>query len=231
MKAILFDLNGTMIDDMEYHTEAWYKIIVEDFGRKMTRDEVKLEMYGKNSEVLERVFGKGHFTDEEIYNLSIEKEKRYQEAFRPKLKLIDGLDEFLARAYEKGIKMAVASAAIPFNIDFVLDGLNIRKYISAVVSADDVQFSKPHPETFLMAADKLGVKPEDCLVFEDNPKGVEAAQKGGMKAMVITTMHEEHEFEGLDNIVGFIKDYNDKLAREAMGQELKVESSNEIGLK
>lgn len=217
LKAILFDLNGTMINDMDYHTDAWFKII-NDLGRTMTRDEVKMEMYGKNSEVLERVFGKGHFSDEEIEKLSFDKEKQYQEAFRPRLKLIDGLDSFLAELDARGIKMAVASAAIPFNIDFVLDGLDIRKYISAVVSADDVKRSKPDPETFVMAAERLGVAPEDCLVFEDNPKGVEAARNGGMKAVVITTMHEEHEFEGLDNILKFISDYRDPFLGELLNR-------------
>ncbi|RXF66988.1 HAD family hydrolase [Arcticibacter tournemirensis] len=209
MKAILFDLNGTMIDDMRYHTEAWYRILVDEHGADLSMEEVKKEMYGKNQEVLERVFGENHFTAEEMEALSIGKEKQYQEAFRPHLKLIEGLDRFLEKAHEQGIKMAVASAAIPFNIDFVLDGLDIRKYISAVVSADDVKRSKPDPETFVMAAEKLGVQPEDCIVFEDNPKGVESALNGSMKVVVIKTAHEEHEFEGLSNILRFIDDYND----------------------
>ncbi len=209
VKAFLFDLNGTMIDDMAYHTDAWYQILTEELGADLNREQVKQEMYGKNTEVLERVFNKGHFSDEEMEKLSIDKEKRYQEAFKPHLKLINGLDAFLEKAHASGIKMAVASAAIPFNIDFVLDGLNIRKYFPVTVSADDVKRSKPDPETFLMAAGQLGVNPEDCIVFEDNPKGVEAALKGGMKSVVLTTMHEAHEFEGLPNILKFVEDYND----------------------
>ena len=90
--------------------------------------------------------------------------------------------------------MAIGSAAIPFNIDFVLDHLDIRKYFSAIVSADDVKISKPDPETFLRAADLLNVKPSDCLVFEDAPKGVEAARRAGMNCVVLTTMHNRNEF-------------------------------------
>lgn len=213
-KAFLFDLNGTMIDDMAYHTEAWYQILTQELGADLSKEEVKLEMYGKNSEVLERVFGKGRFSAKEMEKLSIDKETRYQKAFKPHLKLIDGLDVFLERAYSKGIKMAVASAAITFNIDFVLDGLNIRKYFPVAVSADHVKLSKPDPETFLLAASRLGVSPEDCIVFEDNPKGVESALRGGMKSVVLTTMHEEHEFEGLPNILKFVKDYHDSYVQE-----------------
>jgi beta-phosphoglucomutase family hydrolase len=209
MKAFLFDLNGTMIDDMDFHNRAWHGILTEDLGMDISMEETKHQMYGKNSELLERVFGRGHFTQEEMDELSKEKERRYQAAFKPHLKLIDGLESLLEKAHQKGIKMAVGSAAIPFNIDFVLDNLNLRHYFPVTVSADDVKLSKPDPETFVKAAQLLNVSPEDCIVFEDNPKGVEAALKGGMKAIVITTMHEEHEFEGLPNILKFIEDYND----------------------
>ena len=209
IKAFLFDLNGTMIDDMDYHTDAWHRILNDDLGAKLSREEVKLHMYGKGEEMLVRVFGEGRFSDNEMIKLIKDKETSYQEAFRPHLKLIKGLDTYLAEAHKKGVKMAIGSAAINFNIDFVLDGLNLREYFQAVVSADDVKESKPDPETFLACADKLGIKPENCIVFEDNPKGVESAMLGGMKCVVITTMHEKHEFEGLSNILKFVKDYDD----------------------
>ena len=90
-------------------------------------------------------------TDEEMARLSLEKEKRYQEEFLPHLALLPGLMTLLEKAYQQGIPMAIGSAAIPFNIEFVLDNLNIRHYFNAIVSADDVMFSKPHPETFLKA--------------------------------------------------------------------------------
>jgi beta-phosphoglucomutase-like phosphatase (HAD superfamily) len=123
--------------------------------------------------------------------------------------LIDGLDEFLVEATNRGIKMGIGSAAIPFNIDFVLDGLSLHHYFKSIVSADDVLESKPDPETYLKGAAELGVLPEECIVFEDAPKGVEAAQRAGMKAVVLTTMHEAHEFLAYNNIICFIKDYHE----------------------
>lgn len=209
MKAFLFDLNGTMIDDMEYHARAWSDILNNDLKANLTMDQVRKEMYGKNSELLIRVFGDNKFTAEEMDVLSVEKENRYQKEFFPELKLIDGLDQFLEEAKRKRIKMAIASAAIPFNIDFVLDNLHLRNFFAAIVSADDVMTSKPHPETFLKAAKLLNTLPEDCLVFEDAPKGVEAAQNAGMKTVVLTTMHEKEAFSQYNNIVGFAKDYSD----------------------
>jgi HAD superfamily hydrolase (TIGR01509 family) len=208
-KAFLFDLNGTMIDDMQYHCVAWFNILNEDLGANLSMEQVKEQMYGKNTEVLNRIFGKDRFTNEEMDILSVEKEKRYQAAYRPQLKLIDGLDEFLFESKNEGMLMGIGSAAIPFNIDFVIDGLNIRHYFTSIVSADDVVESKPDPETYLKGAHELGVLPEACIVFEDAPKGVEAAERAGMRAIVLTTMHEAHEFSAYNNIICFIKDYHE----------------------
>lgn len=209
-KAFIFDLNGTMVDDMGFHAEAWGTIINGELNGNLTHEQVQREMYGKNEEVLERVFGKGKFTPEEMGRLSVRKEEMYQQAFRPHLQLIDGLQLFLQKAYEHQIPMAIGSAAIPFNINFVLDNLNIRHYFSAIVSADDVVKSKPHPQTFLDAAAKLGVNPADCIVFEDAPKGVETAQNAGMQVVVITTMHEPEEFKQYQNVLMYINDYTDE---------------------
>ena len=86
--------------------------------------------------------------------------------------------------------------------------MDLRHYFDSIVSADDVLESKPDPETYLKGAAELGVLPAECIVFEDAPKGVEAAQRAGMRAVVLTTMHEEHEFAAYDNIIQFITDYS-----------------------
>lgn len=210
MKAFIFDLNGTMINDMPYHTKAWQSLLNDQLGGNFTWEEVKKQMYGKNPEVLVRMFGPDRFTMEEMNDLSYKKEERYQQEFLPQLALLPGLHQFLEAAYQLGIPMAIGSAAIPFNIDFVLDNLNIRHYFNGIVSADDVELSKPHPETFLKAAQLLNVIPTDCLVFEDVPKGVEAAANAGMKAVVLTTTHLPEEFAHQPNVLHFATDFTDK---------------------
>jgi HAD superfamily hydrolase (TIGR01509 family) len=140
--------------------------------------------------------------------MSFEKEKKYQEDFRPSLKLNAGLDTFLADAHRAGIKLGIGSAAIMFNIDFVLDGLHIRKYFDAIVSADDVVNSKPDPETWLKCAHKLKLSPADCIVFEDSPKGAESALNADMRCIIITNTHHQSEFADYKNIIRFIEDYN-----------------------
>lgn len=207
--AFLFDLNGTMIDDMGYHLDVWSDIVNNDWGAGISRDEVKRNMYGKNEDLLFRIFGKEKFTRQQLDEISVEKERRYQRLYKPHLELISGLLIFLNKAKSHNIKVAIGSAAIPFNINFVLDNLNIREYFGAIVSAEDVVHSKPHPETFTKAASQLGVDPADCIVFEDAPKGVEASLNAGMKCVVLTTMHNEDEFAQYPNVLMFVKDYSD----------------------
>lgn len=216
MNTFLFDLNGTMIDDMSYHEKAWERVLNEELNAGLSAHEVKMQMYGKASEMFDRVFGPGRFTEEELDRIVAIKEMRYQEEFRPYLRLIRGLDGFLEQAYSNGVRMAVCSAAPACNVDYALDGLKVRKYFPVALHAGDVQRSKPHPEVFEKAARLFDADPRDCLVFEDNPKGVEAALRAGMKAVVVTTMHEPGEFAELPNILRFVSDYTDPFLQELL---------------
>jgi beta-phosphoglucomutase-like phosphatase (HAD superfamily) len=204
-KAFIFDLNGTMINDMPYHIGAWHQQLAA-LGSSLSVEEVKHQCYGKNDELLERVFP-GRFSMQEKLSIGANKEALYRLEFKPHLKLIEGLALFLKKAFDKNIKMGIGSAAITLNIDFVLDNTQSRNYFDVIVSADDVLISKPHPETFLKCAELLGMAPSDCIVFEDTPKGVLCAQKAGMKTIVIKGMHQESEFADFDNILFFIEDY------------------------
>jgi beta-phosphoglucomutase len=205
-KAFLFDLNGTMIDDMSYHIRAWHRILNE-LGANLSMERMKEECYGRNQELLERIFP-ARFSEEEKVQMIFEKEKQYQQEFKPHLQLLPGLHSFLEKAHTAGIKMAIGSAAIMFNIDFVLDNLNIRHYFDAIISADDVSKSKPDPETFIKCAERLHVAPGDCIVFEDAPKGVESSLNAGMQSVVLTTMHIEEDFKQYPNTIAFVKDFS-----------------------
>jgi len=206
-KAFLFDLNGTMVDDMLYHIKSWHAILNE-LGAQISLEKTKTECYGKNDELLERVFP-NRFTIEEKKKLSFAKEQKYQEEYFPNLQLLPGLDAFLKMGQANNIAMAIGSAAIRLNIDFVIDNLKIRDYFGAIVSADDVLISKPHPETFLSCAAKLLIEPADCIVFEDAVKGVEAALNANMRCIVLTTMHHAEEFVHFPNVIKIIKDYTE----------------------
>ena len=212
IKAFVFDLNGTMIEDMSYHINAWHNIFVK-LGADYTVQQSQEQCYGKNAEILERIFP-GRFSNEEKKEIGDSKEANYRKEYKPFLKLVSGLDVFLAAAKKQHIKMAVGSAAMMLNIDFALNNLNIRHYFDVIVSGDDVEKSKPDAETYLKCATGLKVLPFECLVFEDVPKGVESAANAGMKTVVITGLHIREEFANLDNVIHFIKDYDNLLVEE-----------------
>jgi beta-phosphoglucomutase len=206
-KAIIFDMDGTMIDNMMVHHRAWQKqLSIEGYDYSLS--EIINEFHGKNLEILERVFGE-KYDEEQRLKFSNDKEAMYREMFRHDLKLIDGLHELLATAYENEIPMGIGTAAQYANVNMVLDQLNIRNYFDAIVADVDVEKGKPNPEVFLKVAEKLGVKPENCLVFEDSPVGAKTAENAGMKVIILATTHKPAEFENYTTLVKCIKDYTE----------------------
>ncbi len=204
--AFIFDMNGTMIDDMHYHEQAWYDVLVNQLKAPLTIEQVRQQIYGTAAEMFARVFGAGVFSAEEIETITLNKERKYRAEFLPHLKLITGLEAFLIRAKANYIPLAIGTAAPTLNIDFVLDNLKLRSYFPVVIGPDDVAKSKPDPEVFLKAARQLGIAPENCIVFEDSPKGIEAAARAHMKAVAITSYHTSVELQN-ENVLFTIEDY------------------------
>jgi beta-phosphoglucomutase len=207
-KGFIFDMDGTMVDNMMVHHRAW-QIKLAELGLDLDIEAVRQTIHGKNEEILARLFG-DRYTAAERFQLAWEKEARYREVFRDDLQLIGGLSEFLALVHQKGIPMAIGTAAPVENVDFVLDTLGLRHYFGAVVHAGDVRLGKPDPQVFQLAAQGLGLDVADCLVFEDSPTGVKTALNAGCNAIVITTTHTRIEFAGFDNVLFFIEDYHDE---------------------
>lgn len=205
IKGFIFDMDGTMVDNMMVHHRAWQRKLAE-LGLEMSLEEVRQNIHGINEEILERIFG-NRFTIEERRRISKEKEAAYREIFLPELKLLDGLTEFLKSASEKGIAMSIGTAAPAENVDFVLDNLNLRHYFKSVVHAGQVSKGKPDPEVWEKAATGMGVDLEQCIVFEDSPTGAEAARRAGCPVFIITTTHPREEFELFPNVIDFLDDF------------------------
>jgi beta-phosphoglucomutase len=204
-KAYIFDMDGTMVDNMMVHHRAWQRQLAE-YGLELTLEEVKAQIHGINEEIIARLFG-DRFSPEERRRIAREKEAAYREIFLPELRLIEGLNEFLQHAAALGIPMGIGSAAPPENVDFVLDNLQLRPLFQAVVHSKMVGKGKPDPEVFLKVAEQLQVTPADCLLFEDSPTGVEAGRRAGMPTVVVATTHAPEEFAGFENVVKIVQDF------------------------
>jgi len=205
MKGIIFDMDGTMVDNMMVHHRAWQQKLGE-WGLPMELEEVMEKVHGINEEILERLFG-DRFTPAERKKLALEKEEAYRQIYKPQLRLIDGLPELLDSLHREGVPMGVGSAAPPENVDFVLDNLQIRHHFQAIKHSKDVEKGKPHPEIYHKVAAAMGVNVSDTLIFEDSPVGAEAGQRAQARVIVITTTHKEAEFQHLTAVERFIQDF------------------------
>ncbi|MBK9527732.1 MAG: HAD family phosphatase [Acidobacteria bacterium] len=211
-RAFIFDMDGTLVDNMHVHTEAWAKLLEEN-GVEMDAYKFLVATAGKtNREILPTVFGE--ISEDRITELAKRKEILYRDAYLPIRKPVDGLVEFLTEAQSLGIKMAVATAASNPNMEFILDGLDLRRFFGAVTTATDVKVGKPDPAMFLVSAAKLGVEPKNCIVFEDAIGGFEAAHRAGMVSIGITTVNSAEDILKLDSVVEAHADFTQMRPQE-----------------
>jgi beta-phosphoglucomutase len=214
--AFIFDMDGTIVDNMAFHTDSWLAFFARR-GKTFDPDAFFRETAGAQVREILRQRLAPEIPDDEIAVLAQEKEALYREMYGPHRSAIQGFEDFVATARAQGVKLGVATSAPPANIVFTLDDLDLRRHFDTVVGAADVARGKPHPDVFLKAAEKLGVDPRACIVFEDAPMGVEAARRAGMKAVVITTTLPADAFREFDNVVRIVEHYEDLNVGDLLG--------------
>ncbi len=205
--ALIFDMDGTIIDNMQVHHRAWQHLLL-DLGHNWSLAEVKERVWGKNEEIFERIFP-GRFTPEQVKEFADGKERHYVELYRDEIEMLAGLEQLLIDARSRGMKLGIATAAPPICVDFVREALQLEKFFDIIVDASQVLFGKPHPEVYLSTAEKLGVASDRCLVFEDAPVGVEAAKRAEMPTYVLLTTHSKEEFARYPNVAGYALDFRE----------------------
>ncbi len=189
-RAILWDMDGTLLDSAEYHWLAWQDSLHAE-GYNVTREQFEASFGQRNDTILRGYFGP-ELTDDEIARIGGDKEARYRNQVRERgIDLLPGVQRWLARLSAKGWRQAIASAAPLANVEAIVAALEIGPFFDAFVSAEDVQRGKPDPQVFLIAAERLTVAPARCVVVEDAPAGLEAARRAGMRAIGVRTTHAD----------------------------------------
>jgi len=204
--ALLFDLDGTIVDNMQIHLQTWVKYF-GSLGVHTNHKDINKSVAGKSTEEVLRYFLGPDLTQQQIVDHYNQKETLYKELYYPVLQEIPGVTDLLKQAQSMGVPAAIASNAGIDNIDFVLDNLQIREFFKAVVSIKDVEKGKPDPDVFLLAAKRLGVDPGECLAFEDSLFGLEAAFRAGMKAVAITTAHSAADLKKCPAVIKVINNF------------------------
>ena len=180
--AVLWDLDGTLVDSEEYHWRAW-KETLDQAGVAITRQDFLSSFGQRNDAILAKWLGENAGA-EKIEQIGNDKEERYRELVRHEgLLPLPGAAEWVERLHLEGWRQAIASSAPRSNVETVLDALQMRPWFQAAVSAEDVREGKPAPDVFLAAAARLGAQPHGCVVVEDARAGIEAAQRAGMRSI------------------------------------------------
>jgi len=204
-KAAIFDMDGVLVDNHHYHLIAWREFC-ELKGIPFNDDEFRVKYFGKNNyDILSGLIEK-EITQAEVDLLGEEKEALYRTIYKPHIKPVKGLKNFLIALKAKGLKLAVATSANKPNLDFVVKELKLKSHFNLLVDASYVAKSKPHPDIYLKTAELLGAAPNKCIVFEDSVSGINAATAAGMDVVALLTTHQRHE---LPPAQLFINDFTD----------------------
>jgi len=205
--AFIFDMDGTMVDSMPWHARAWVEfarrrgmaIDLPDLMRRTTGRtalECACELMGRE------------VSEAESAQITHEKETIYRELFGADFREVAGFRSFARSAAGRGLKIAVGTAGDRHNIAFTLSQLDMDPAPLAIVGGDEGLPGKPQPAIFLEAARRIGVPAASCIVFEDAPFGIEAARRGGMRAVAVCSSHSASELAG-PHVIAAVRDYNE----------------------
>jgi beta-phosphoglucomutase family hydrolase len=206
-RAFIFDMDGTLLDNMAFHTEAWMQTISELGHEPVDPIEWERQTSGvPNRTIFADLLG---VPAAAVDNWVESKEAAYRRLAQGKIEPLPGTREFLRAARKSGVRRAMATGAGQANIRFNLAAMELEAAFEVVIGADDVERGKPDPEVFLTAANRLGVSPSNCIVFEDAPLGIEAARRAGMRVVAFTTMLGATELGSLPGVSLVVDDYTE----------------------
>ena len=211
-EAIIFDMDGTMIDSMPWHAKAWV-----EFTRRRGMDidvpDLMARTTGKNgTECIRELLGRDVAQDE-ADALTREKEDIYRALFSPRFNEVAGFSRFAAAVAQRGLKVAIGTAGDIHNVEFAMSRLLMKPAPLTIVRGDEGLRGKPHPDIFLEAARRVAATPAQCIVFEDAPFGIEAARRAGMRAVAICSTHSAVELAG-PHVLAAVRDYTELMNTE-----------------
>jgi beta-phosphoglucomutase len=201
--AIIWDMDGVLVDSASFHFAAWQEVFSRR-GVKFTEEEF-IQLFGSRNDFIVRSILGQNIPEEDINAITQEKELEFRNAIKGRAKLLPGVSRLLDMM-KGNLKMALASSAPKENIDLISSELHMEGYFDCVVSGHEVAESKPSPEIYSLAAQRLQTNPGNCLVIEDSPLGVKAAKAAGMKCLAVSHNHPQQDMIESTVVVNTLED-------------------------
>ncbi|MEN6438668.1 MAG: HAD family phosphatase [Syntrophobacter sp.] len=182
--AVLFDLDGVLVDSFRAHLLSWLDL-GKEYGTRVT-EAIFPSTFGRTSlEIIRELWGPG-LSEEMLARMYHRKELLFRERLLTDVHPKEGAVELVDSLKEAGFLLAVGSSAPPANVMLSLERIGRAQSFQAVITGADVTIGKPHPRVFLLAAERVGAEPKNCAVIEDSTAGIEAALSAGMRAIALT---------------------------------------------
>jgi beta-phosphoglucomutase-like phosphatase (HAD superfamily) len=207
VEALIFDMDGTMIDSMGHHAQSW-DLFARQHGLCIDLDDLMRRTTGRTGAECMRVLFERDMDDAEAWTLITQKEQIYRDLFAPVFAEVAGFKAFAAQTLVKGLKLGVGTAGDKHNIAFAMSHLKMATPPLAIVGGDEGLPGKPEPAIFLEVANRLQASTSGCIVFEDAPFGIEAARRAGMRAVAVCSTHTPAQLAG-PHVIAAVRDYHE----------------------
>lgn len=212
--AVIFDMDGVLVDSGPAHKKSW-QLLGRERGRPITDREFAASFGRTNADIIRTLFGE--VAESEMKAIADRKEHLYREIVRGRVPIMPGATQLVVALAAEGFEVAIGSSGPPENIALVVDAMGIEMLLSAYVTGLDVQRGKPDPQVFLLAAARVGISPDRCVVVEDAPAGIEAAKRAGMKAIALASSHPVKDLGNADLIVHALSEITPARIRALIG--------------
>jgi beta-phosphoglucomutase-like phosphatase (HAD superfamily) len=213
--GIIFDFNGVLWWDRSIQEQAWQKFAEGRFGISLSDEAMRIEVHGRNNQHTLQFLAGRDLAEDEVRQLGQQKERLYRDlclTLGEKFILSPGAEDLLAELAVHGIPRTIATASGKENLDFFREHLELDKWFdhSIIVYDDGSRPGKPAPEIYLLAANRLRLKPADCIVVEDSLSGIKSAHSAGIGHIVVISSDERIEknskLDGVDQVIGHLGD-------------------------
>lgn len=213
--AVIFDMDGVLIDSYDAHFAGW-KAMYSELGLDYSEQDFAADFGRTSRDILFRRFG-DQLNDARIRELDERKEALFRDSLRKQFTAMDGARELIDALSADGFRISVGSSAPPENIDLCLEKLGRRNQMRAIVTGKDVTRGKPDPQVFQLAAQRLEVDPTRCVVVEDAVHGIEAANRAGMKSVALMGTATREQLHEANLIVDSLRELSPQSLRALIG--------------